>query len=636
MCGITGIFNLNGKGISKSTLAAMTDMISHRGPDDEGLFVDGNIGLGHRRLAIIDLTTSSHQPMISPDGRFALSYNGEVYNFRELRDELKKKGHVFRSDGDAEVVLHSLIEWGREALLKFNGMFALAIWDCKERTLLLARDRYGIKPLYYTQIGSTFLFGSEIKSMLPHPDYSVKMDTRALVEYLTFQNYFTDRTLFENVAMIPAGSSLLLKQGDGALPSPTAYWDFDFREPANPASEEEYAKELDRLFRQAVKRQLVSDVPVSSYLSGGLDTGAITAIASQQNRNMRSFTVGFDLRSASGIELNFDERENAEYMSYLFGTEHYEVVLKAGDMERSLPDLVWHLEEPRVGQCYPNFYAAKLASKFDKVVLSGVGADELFGGYPWRYFCPEGEEPFRDYIDTYYGYWQRLISNSELKNVLSPVWDDAQDVWTRDIFCNVFRTHADELTRPEDYINHSLYLEGKTFLHGLLVVEDKLSMAHQMESRVPFLDNDLVDFAVRLPVATKVQMQHNNQNFDENTPGSKVNRYYDKTGDGKKILRRVLSEWIPDELVNQKKQGFSGPDASWFRGESIDYVKDHLFASDCVLYDFLDRKSTHRLVQEHLSGKKNSRLLIWSLLNLEQWIKTFLEYSPPSISKELH
>jgi len=336
---------------------------------------------------------------------------------------------------------------------------------------------------------------------------------------------------------------------------------------------------------------------------------------------MKTFTCGFDLRSASGLELAFDEREKAEYMSYRFRTEHYEMVLKAGDMERVLPKIAWHLEEPRVGQCYPNFYAAKLASKFVKVVLSGAGGDELFGGYPWRYYRAVVNDDFEHYIDKYYSFWQRLIPNSLLKEVFSPIASSFGTVWTRDIFRDVFQHHASELVRPEDYINHSLYFEAKTFLHGLLVVEDKLSMAHGLESRVPFLDNDLVDFAMACPVHLKLNNLAGVIRVNENEPGDKSSIYYSRTKDGKKILRDVMCRYIPPEIASAEKQGFSAPDASWFKGESIDFVRRCLMEGTPRIYELLDRKVIMRLVDEHLSGQTNRRLLIWSLLNMEAWLQ---------------
>nr|WP_244172885.1 asparagine synthase (glutamine-hydrolyzing) [Bordetella genomosp. 6] len=628
MCGVAGLIHLDGAAVDPAVLQGMTDAIAHRGPDGEGHWIDGNVGLGHRRLAIIDLSPAGHQPMISADSRYVLSYNGEIYNFRELRVELQGEGCQFRSQSDSEVLLHALIVWGVERTLsRLNGMFAFAWWDTRERKLLLARDRYGVKPLYFSMQGTTLAFGSEQKAILASAAFRRNLNKAALLEYFTFQNIFTDQTLLEDVHLLPAGHYAYL---DCAKERPqlrlTQYWDFNFHEPAVPGTDTEYREELSRLFRQAVQRQLVSDVELGSYLSGGMDSGSITAVAAASHPYIKTFTCGFDLNSASGIELAFDERSKAEYMSYFFKTEHYEMVLKSGDMERVLPALAWHLEEPRVGQSYPNYYAAKLASKFVRVVLSGAGGDELFGGYPWRYYRAVVNNDFEHYVDKYYLFWQRLIPNSTLKQVFRPVWSDVSHVWTRNIFRDVFNSHADQLYSPEDYINHSLYFEAKTFLHGLLVVEDKLSMAHGLESRVPFLDNDLVDFATQCPVRLKLNNLADVIKLNENEPGHKTNKYFEKTRDGKQILRDVMRDYIPSDIAQAEKQGFSAPDASWFKGESMDFVKRTLFSKHARIYEIMDADTVRSLVAEHLSGERNRRLLIWSLLNVESWLAQYLDH----------
>lgn len=623
MCGVAGLIRLDAEAVSPVILKQMTDAIAHRGPDGEGHWVEGNIGLGHRRLAIIDLTSSATQPMISADHRYVLSYDGKIYNYKELRAELESEGIWFGRDNDAIVVLNALAHWGTKALLKFNGMFAIALWDRKEKTLLLARDRYGIKPLYYSKQGNFFAFGSEQKAIIAQPGFKRKINKPALIEYFTFQNIFTDQTLLEDISLLQAGHYAMLDGTSGHLKT-SQYWDYRFREPDHEHDKREYQEELERLFNQAVKRQLVSDVEIGAYLSGGMDSGSITAIASQQLPYMKSFTCGFDLSSASGIELAYDEREKAEAMSAQFKTEHYEMVLKAGDMERCLKRLAWHLEEPRVGQSYPNYYAAKLAGKFVKVVLSGAGGDELFGGYPWRYYRAAISQNFEHYIDQYYVFWQRLIPNSVLPKVFAPIWGDVKHVWTRDIFRNVFQTHDNELDRPEDYINHSLYFEAKTFLHGLFVVEDKLSMAHGLETRVPFMDNDLVEFAMNCPVSLKLNNLHNVIRINENEPRSKVDQYFKKTNDGKQILRDIMSKFISADITQAEKQGFSSPDASWFKGESIDFVRRSLIQGNPLVYELINRDTVIDLVEEHLKGEQNRRLLIWSLLNVESWMANIL------------
>ncbi|MBX3486363.1 MAG: asparagine synthase (glutamine-hydrolyzing) [Candidatus Paracaedibacteraceae bacterium] len=609
MCGITGILHYNRQPVSHSQIMAMTDVIAHRGPDGDGQYVDEYIGLGHRRLAIIDLSPAGRQPMQTKDGRFTITFNGEIYNFKEIRIQLEALGYQFHSHTDTEVVLNSYAEWGNGCLTKFNGMFAFAIWDKQEKILFLARDRYGIKPLYYHQTNDSFVFASEIKAITASKIYQPKLDKEGLVEYLTFQNFFTNKTLFQDVKMLMPGYYATINL-DGKYKE-HQYWDFNFCGSLT-ISQVEAIEETDRLFKQAVQRQLISDVPINSYLSGGIDSGAITMIASQLMPHMKTFTVGFDLRSASGLELSFDERTRAEYISYLAKTEHYEMVLKAGDMERCLDRYTWHLEEPRVGQSYPNYYAAKLASKFGKVVLSGCGGDELFGGYPWRYFSSDTPISFDNFIDQYYLKWQRLIPNSQIADLLSPIWADVKHVWTRDIFSDIFQTIRKKTLLPEDCLNYSLYLEAKTFLHGLLVVEDKLSMAHSLETRVPFLDNDLVDFTMKLPAKFKVSTAKT-KIVNENDLASKKEAHKN----GKLILRKTLAKYLDKQIVNDRKQGFSSPDASWFKGESIDFVKKNLSNSSLIRDSIFDRNFTESYINDHLEGQKNRRLFVWSFISLE-------------------
>ena len=620
MCGIAGLLHLDKQPVSTVTLKKMTDIIAHRGPDGEGQWIDGAVGLGHRRLAILDLSPAGQQPMQSKDGSFIMTYNGEIYNHLAIRSELEAKGYHFHSRTDSEVLLHAFAEWGMRCLTRLNGMFAFAIWDANKQRMVLARDRYGIKPLYYSKQGNTFRFASEQKAILADPDFKPSLNKGALLEYFTFQNIFTDQTLDESIHLLPPGHFMVVDPAKDEPVRVQQFWDFNFREPDVRASDEDYREELDRLFAQAVNRQLMTDVELGSYLSGGIDSGAITAIAAQSYPYMKTFTCGFDLSSASGIELGYDERARAERMSYHCKTEHYEMVLKAGDMERSLPKLAYHLEEPRVGQSYPNFYAAQLASKFVKVVLSGAGGDELFGGYPWRYYRAVVNDNFEDYIDKYYQFWQRLIPNTVVRGVFEPIWDDVKDVWTRDIFRDVFKHHMPELTKPEDYINHSLYFESKTFLHGLLVVEDKLSMAHGLESRVPFLDNDLVDFAMQCPVSLKLNNLSDVVRVNENEPGNKTSQYFQKTKDGKQIVRDVMKKYMPKDIASAEKQGFSAPDASWFKGESIDFVKEKIMNNNAKIYNVMDKTAVQSLVNDHLSGDQNRRLLIWSLLNMELYL----------------
>lgn len=617
MCGIVGLVDLKGREVSIESVKAMSDAIAHRGPDGEGQWVFKNVGIGHRRLAIIDLTEAANQPMISEDGRYVLTYNGEIYNYKEIRKELEALSYIFHSQSDTEVLLASLIVWKEKALLKFNGMFAFAFFDKLKGEILLTRDRYGIKPLYYSLQDSYFAFSSEQKAIKARNNFRSALNKEALLEYMTFQNIFTNQTFEKDIKLLEAGHYMIIDTKTGQSKSPIQYWDYDFTETKDSVSEADYIEELDRLVQQAVKRTLISDVEIGSYLSGGIDSGAITAIASLGNPKLKTFTVGFELLNISGPEIKFDERLEAKEMSAFLKTDHFEMLLQSTDMENSIDKLVLCLEEPRIGQSYPNLYAAKLARKQVKVVLSGSGGDEIFGGYPWRYYQDASSQNFRDYIDRYYLYWQRLVDNQSIKKIFSPIATEVHHVWTRDIFESVFKTQTKKLNSTEDYVNQSLYFEAKTFLHSLLIVEDKLSMAYGLETRVPFLDNDLVDFASKLPVNLKIKNLSAPNRIDENSSVNKKLDYYRKTNDGKYLLRKVLGKYVPKDTIERAKQGFSAPDSSWFRGQSINFVKNRLEPKDQKLYHYFDYTEIQKKLSEHFEGKSNRRLLIWSLLYLQ-------------------
>jgi asparagine synthase (glutamine-hydrolysing) len=638
MCGIAGIYNLKGEPVATGLLKSMTDAIAHRGPDGEGFYTTGPIGLGHRRLAIIDLSPAGRQPMANETADLIIIYNGEVYNFQELQIELQALGHRFQSKTDSEVVVHAYEEWGEQCVERFNGMFAFAIVDRRRKAesgghqqadggrLFIARDRYGVKPLYYYCDGEVFLFASEIKALLKHPAMRTRVSLPALNEYFTFQNVFSDLTLFEGIRLLPAGCTLTIDANDSQPVRQKRYWDFQFLANDGLGSREECAEELYRLFERAVTRQLIADVPIGSYLSGGMDSGSITSVAARHIPRIHTFSGGFDLSSASGMELSFDERPEAELMSNLFKTEHYEIVMHAGDMEHVLPQLIWHLEDLRVGQSYPNYYTARLASKFVKVVLSGSGGDELFAGYPWRYYRGIRTNGSGNYYQAYYEYWQRLIPDQDRAGFFNAtIYPELNSVHPFDTFKHVFKLGPQSYDSVEDRINASLYFELKTFLHGLFVVEDKLSMAHSLETRVPFLDNDLVDFALRIPPRYKLRDLVNAPAIDENEPAKSLKYHAQPNSDGKQILRQALARLVPPDITTRAKQGFSAPDASWFRGESIRYINDLLNHPKARIHDFINRDYVRQTVLEHSSGRVNHRLLIWSLLSFEWWCRLFLD-----------
>jgi asparagine synthase (glutamine-hydrolysing) len=610
MCGISGYINLDGEPAASTIVTAMMTAIRHRGPDGQGSFIDGQVGLGHVRLSIIDLSDGGRQPMQSPSGRYTIIYNGELYNYLELRVELQAKGVAFTSSSDTEVILRAYEVWGDDAFVRFNGMFALAIWDKETRILTLARDRMGVKPLYVAYNGTTFAFGSEAKAIFATPWFKPRLDLAGLREYLTFQNFYGERTLFEGISLVTPGTIIKIDVGTSTVTQNT-FSNIQFNSVETSASEADIADELSHVFAQAVSRQLIADVDVGAYLSGGMDSGSIVSVAAGQVENLRTFTCGFDVSSSVGMEAYFDERRDAELMAAVFETEHYEMVLKAGDMEKVLPALVHHMEEPRVGQSYPNYYIARLASKFNKVVLSGAGGDELFGGYPWRCLpCLHPDDSvFRDNV---YMQWQRLLPDAQAEVNFAPVWGDIKAANPRDMFNDAFAMPISSGVTGQ--VDSVLTFETKTFLHGLLVMSDKIAMAHGLEERVPFLDNDLVDFALSLPAKYKIGGFPWAETREEGA--------YRST-EGKKILRSALSSRIPEVISNREKQGFSAPDAGWFRGRSADFVRARIGNPHARIYRVLNFEAISPLLDDHSQGQ-NRRLLIWSLLYLEQ---IFQEYN---------
>ncbi|MBW2049065.1 MAG: asparagine synthase (glutamine-hydrolyzing) [Deltaproteobacteria bacterium] len=628
MCGICGIFNLDGEPVPHRYVRAMTDALAHRGPDDEGYYIDVNLALGHRRLAVLDPTPAGHQPMASRDGNVVLVYNGEIYNHLELRLELEAQGYQFKSRTDTEVLLKGYEAWGIDLVKRLNGMFAFGLWDARHRTLYLVRDRYGIKPLYWTRAGNTLIFASEIKAILTHPKVSAEINPDALNEYFTFQNLFRYHTLFKNINLLQAASVRWISEKEPELRKET-WWDYDFVNRDEGMSFEEATGETLRLFRQAVTRQLMSDVPVGSYLSGGLDSGSIVAVAASHIPRLATFTCGFDLSRVTGVEANYDERREAELISCLFKTEHYQQVVNASDISWALPLLVWHLEDLKLGMSYPNYCVARLASKFVKVCLSGTGGDELYAGYPWRYYRVFGAIGKEDYLRQYYGFWQRLVPDREKPLLfIEDLWKQVRDRDTFQTFRRVFSFNERlKYDSPEEHVASSLYFEIKTFLPGLLVVEDKLSMAHGLEERVPFLDNDFVGFSQSIPVRHKLANLEKIKRMDENET-RKLRRYHE-FDEGKNVLRTAMSTLLPERITRRAKQGFSAPDESWYRGEAVEYLKEILLNKRAAFRDFLNPHFVVRILDDHIAGKKNYRLLLWSFLCFEWWCRIFLDGQRP-------
>ncbi|MBS1635491.1 MAG: asparagine synthase (glutamine-hydrolyzing) [Bacteroidetes bacterium] len=625
MCGIAGIFNLNGNAVSLNTIKAMANKIAHRGPDGEGFYMEDNIAFGHRRLAILDVSPLGNQPMESKNGEWVVIFNGCIYNYLELKSHLKSKGHSFISNTDTEIIPEGLAAYGISFFEKLDGMFAIAAWHKPTKTLYLSRDRFGVKPLYYWLNGKTLLFASEIKAFMAHPDFKVELNAEALNEYFTFQNLFAYHTLFKGVIMLPPANTVKIDVSNVTGILHNSWWNYNFSETDESMTFEDAKMETERLLKNAVAKQMIADVPVGTYLSGGMDSGSLTAIASQHVKRLTTFTAGFDMSSVTGIEANYDERRDAELMANYFKTEHYEQVINAGDLSWSLPRVVWHLEDLRVGMSYPNYYISRLASKFVKVCLQGTGGDELYGGYPWRYYRIFQSLDQKSFFDNYYGFWQRLVpdeSKSEL--FTSAIHSQINVNLPREIFERVFTFNKKlKYDSPEQHISNSLYFEIKTFLPGLLLVGDKLAMANGLEERFPFLDNELVNFAQKIPVRYKLGNLEEMKRLDENRSGNKK-KAYTEFDDGKNVLRKAMMDFIPRSIVDRKKQGFSAPDESWYRGENADYVKELLLNKKTVSSEYISPKYIEKIIKEHIDQRINHRLLIWSLMNFEWWCRLFL------------
>lgn len=606
MCGVAGWVSLGHATLPRHRLENMGRALIHRGPDDVGVVEGPWFGLAHRRLSVIDTSSAGHQPMRSDDGRYLLVYNGEVYNFEAIRDELEGMGHRFRTRTDTEVVLAALTVWGLNALEKFNGMFAFALVDTVRRSITLARDRFGIKPLYWSWRGGLLLFGSEVKAIVEGSGSSLDMDVDGLVQYLHFQNLLGARTLFEGICLLEQGSVLLLE--DGSEPNVFRWFHKSFMECGGDdgASASEFQDCFRSLFQDAVRSQMVSDVPLGSYLSGGMDSGSIVTVASELG-SLSTFTLGFGQEGLPASEQGRDERRLACEVARALDTDHHEGLIRPGDVSRTLDEIAFHLEEPRVGQSYPNYLAAQLASENVTVCLSGAGGDELFGGYPWRYQPASESTDFESFMSSYFSLWCRLVPAGEVSQMLTSEVRRNVGIDVRGEFEEMFRRAPVDWTSRDSRVRASLDFELATFLQGLLLVDDKLAMAHSLETRVPMLDNHLASFAMCLPVEQLVP----------NDPSNPRPR-------GKPLVREAMKGWLPQTILDAPKQGFSAPDQTWFRRELRSYVVAELLEGSAPIYEFLDRAEVRRIVDDHLNGRVNRRLLIWSLLYLNSLMRVFM------------
>jgi len=627
MCGLSGIYNLNQTAVSEELLKKMSRQLAHRGPDGEGIFYEQNIGLGHQRLSILDLSENGKQPMFSNNKNWIVVFNGCIYNYQKLKIDLQAKGHHFKSTCDTEVICEGLAAEGPDFFKKMDGMFAIAAWNRETKQLWLSRDRFGVKPLYYFQKDGVFLFASEIKAFFAHPVFKSVLDQESLNEYFTFQNLFSYKTLFKGVHMLPPANTVCVDLQKELQHH--SWWDYNYTEPDETISPTDAVEETKRLLDLAVKKQMVADVPVGSYLSGGMDSGSLSVLASRKVDRLYTFTAGFEMSEVHGNEMGFDERTDAEITANFIKSEHYEQVLNAGDIKWSLPKVVWHLEDLKVGMSYSNYYISRLASKFVKVCLQGTGGDEIFGGYPWRYYRVFKSLDRKEFFENYYGFWQRLVTDEQKSKLFHPHISKNFDMnLPRQVFEKVFLFNSKlKYNTPEEHIQNSLYFESKTFLPGLLLVGDKLAMANGLEERFPFLDNDLVEFAQKIPIRYKLANLEAMKKLDENTAGNKRVLYGDYY-DGKNVLRQAMKDILPERIINRKKQGFSSPDESWYRGENAAYVKELLLGKNIACHEFIEPAFIQNIIHEHCDQRINHRLLIWSLLCFEWWCRLFLKGEP--------
>jgi asparagine synthase (glutamine-hydrolysing) len=633
MCGIVGFLTSNIVDIpDRGVLRAMRDILSHRGPDDWGEYfrpLDEKgpfVFFGHRRLSIIDLTTG-HQPLANEDETIWVIFNGEIYNFRELKEDLEGRGHQFKTHSDTEVIVHSYEEYGEECFKRFNGMFAIGIWDEKRNRLVLARDRLGKKPLYYSFINETFLFASELKAIVLYPAFPRKIDPLSLMKYLFFEFIPCPHTIFKEAKKIPAASYLIWdKKGIEVR----QYWSpFDPPRGKKNLSEAEAELKMMELLKESVKRRLISDVPLGVFLSGGIDSSTITALAQREvPGKIRTFSIGFE-------DPSFDESKYASLASKHIGTEHHEQTMVPADLLNIVPGLPDILDEPMAdASILPTYLLSKFTRGHVTVALGGDGGDELFAGYP-TYLAHKFAKPYERFLGFCHPVSNFLASllpvsddnisfDFKVKKFLSgigypdgvrnSVWlgsfsfPDLEKVISPEIH-NLFDSHrlVEEISSYEREIPTSnlttllQYLDLRLYLQeSILVKVDRASMACSLEVRAPFLDHELVEYVMGLPSHLKL-----------------------KGLTSKYILKKAMKDYLPSEVIERKKKGFGVPIAKWVKGPLKELFGDLLSPDRIKREGFLNPEYVTTLLQDHLVNKKDNRKQLWTLLIWELWVNRY-------------
>ena len=630
MCGIAGRLNFrSGAPVAPALIQQMSDLIAHRGPDGDGVWTAGPIGLGHRRLAIIDLSSAGRQPMLSSDGTLAVTFNGEIYNFLELRQVLEGHGHRFRSRTDTEVILAAYRQWGVECLSRMRGMFAFAVWDATDRSLFIARDRVGKKPLHYLLDRDGIAFASEPKAFLADPGFQPRPNRKALSAFLTHQYVPSPLSAFEGVSKLPPGHYLRIRDGKLTI---HRYWKLSYAQKRR-IGEQQACEELIDELREAVRLRLISDVPLGAFLSGGVDSSAVVALMAQiSNAPVKTFSIGFD-------EQEFDELPYARQVAQRYGTEHHEFVVRPNATE-IFDKLVWHYNEPYAdSSAIPTFYLSELARRHVTVALNGDAGDENFAGYR-RYIAPSDAEQFdrlhpalrrlvaevaqrtpapaksdsvlyrgrrwlRRLADSPAGRYSRrtMIFDPELK---AEICDPAFLADTEQAGASAFLADAFAATDAGDMIDACLDVDVSYYLPDCLLVKvDIATMAHGLEGRSPMLDHEFMEFAASLPSGLK--LHH---------------------GSTKYILKQAVRPLLPADIIDRPKKGFSVPLGPWFRNELRELSGDLLLDGRLAARGYVQPRAVRRLLDEHWRGVAGWQDQLWTLLMLESWHRMFIDRRP--------
>ena len=627
MCGITGIVRSDGAQIERELLARMNDAIRHRGPDDDGFYFGDGVGLGMRRLSIIDLK-GGHQPIHNSDRTAWIVFNGEIYNYRELRKQLEARGHQFYTDSDTEAIVHAYDEYGTDCPRYLRGMFAFAIWDERAKSLFLARDRVGKKPLLYAQLNGQLVFGSEFMALLQHPDVSRDVDYEAIHHYLSFICVPAPLTAYQAIRKLEPGHSLLWKNGEIKL---ERYWQLDFSHKIS-ISEAEAGERVVDLLRDAVRVRLMSEVPLGAFLSGGIDSSAIVALMAQESsEKVKTFSIGFE-------EQDFSELHHARRVAEHVGAEHHEFIVRPDAME-ILPTLVEHYGEPFAdSSAIPSYYVSRETRKYVTVALNGDGGDECFAGYE-RYAAMNLAQRYARVLPA-------VIRDGVIRNVaralpefqsranplrkaqrflaaasLSPVqrylrWVSAFDEQAKlNLYSSDFRSETAAFStigflepwfakaNGAGIVDASLLTDTMTYLpNDLLVKMDIASMTVSLEARSPFLDHHLMEFAASLPESLKLR--------------GMTTKY---------LLKRVLKKFVPEENLTRAKMGFGVPIGHWFRGTMQPFLRETLLSEKALARGLFNRASVRQLIDQHVANKVNHEHRLWSLLMLELWFQRFID-----------